>query len=191
MFLLPHHPDPPQGAPILSLTKVSREGLTVVGAHIGTDESVAAAAVCKAHDLMPRLDAIVKLSAYNAQAAISLIMNSACNALSYLAKVTPPTLLREAAGIYDKLVQDCRNRTLQCPDTHITPPTPPVRSIFSNKLAPLPIRLGGLAYESTTFISVPAYISSVATVCHHVITHSLTPPLKQHSYHTSHPHIYH
>jgi hypothetical protein len=125
---------------------------------------------------MSRLDAIVKLSAYSAQAAMSLIMNSACNALSYLAKVTPPTLLiiKEAAGIYDKLVQDCRNRTLQCPDTHITPPTPPVRSIFANKLAPLPIRLGGLAHESTSFISVPAYISSIATVCHPGVSPPLT-----------------
>ena len=173
MFLQPHHPPPPQDHPILTLTKVSREGLTVVGAHIGTDSDVTAAAVNKAHKLMPRLDAIVKLAAYNAQAATGLIMNSACNALSYLAKVTPPSLLNEAAVIYDNLVIDCRNKTLQRPNTHITPPTPQFRITFGNKLAALPIRFGGMAHESTAFISTPAYISSIATACRH---HSMADP---------------
>ena len=155
--------DPKPTARIRSLTKITREGFKLAGVWIGTPQQVAAAAVRKVESLQPRMDAVIRLSKVNPQAAVRLVGTALNAGMDYYIRTTKPELIAEAIMQFDNMIM----HTLACcitPDDRRSPVISACRQLRANELRKLPLGCGGMGHTPLALKAPSAYIAAAVTV---------------------------
>jgi hypothetical protein len=164
-LLLPvHAPDPDDLSIFPDHLLITRDGLVIAGAAVGTPEFVKKIAAEKAEEVIEVASRITPLAALDPQATWRLLGSCANNKLSYFARVTPPSLLLKAAETADQGMDDAR-MTILTPFGQTNPTTHHHRRLTAKKLASLPARLGGTGHVPLSTTAPAAFIGSLAAAC--------------------------
>ena len=159
LFLPPDAPTPPLDSPLWELTKISRLGVTIGGAFIGTPKAVANAGIQKVDALGLRVVALLKLAKLNPHAAYRLTGTALNAALDYYLRCTPPDLISEAIANFDRLIEQATLTCLELTE-HDTPQCCPTRMANYNARRCLSLGHGGAGHTTAKVKAPCAFIAA-------------------------------
>jgi hypothetical protein len=157
ILIPPHLPDPPPG--ITLPYPITREGITIGGAHIGTDSWVTAQTAATA--IPPAIQAVEVLADTDPQVAGLLLRASISIKHTYLCQVNPTHLITTTTNKLDDLYHTAFHNTITLETAH-TPTCSIERMQRASTISHLPIRHGGLGITKIGPLAPISFISSVA-----------------------------
>jgi hypothetical protein len=146
-----------------STLTITRKGIIIAGAPIGTDEHVCEHADKKVQTALSACCRLDALAIIDTQAAWRLL-RSVSQSLGYYTRVTPPELTAQALGKLADGIFEAILRHLT-PTQHTVPNCAAERLKRAKQLAELPIRMGGLGFTPASSTSAAAFLSSMAAAC--------------------------
>lgn len=154
--------DAPDPDPALEISHlVTRDGIVLAGAPIGTDDFVKQHVNSKIKEILgPVRDRLGLLADEQPQIALRILSQSVHQRLSYLFRVCPPTLISEQIKELDKGIWLILRRVLYYKD--VVPDTTKQRRRRAQYLASLPTKVGGLGLTLSKHSAPVAYLASLA-----------------------------
>ena len=142
--------------------EVTRTGRKMAGTFIGTDQYIEGELCKVALEVTEKLRKLEAMGRLQPQIALRLVTNAIIPSFNYLCRVTPPSLMSNAAETIDLVTQATRLAILS--DPHTGPGSAEEgRCTRAHTVASFPCRDGGLAQTPIRVVAAPAYLSSLAT----------------------------
>ena len=162
-MLPPTAPDPREGHPILSMTKVCRVAARVAGGFSGPDAEAEQLVLSKVDAAVRKVHAIVRMASVNPQSATKVLAFVVTHTLDYLWGVTPTRHTTEDRAHFQAaftLVMD----TILSPAAFDAPECLIVRHTRAHKLLQLSTRFGGASLTPQAPLAAAAFLATTVTV---------------------------
>ena len=159
------------------------EGAMIGGAPIGSPVFVSKVVTEKLKLAQHRIEAVVRLSKFDSQLAVTLLGLSANAALDYVVKIAPPTLIAEHIATFDdaidKALLDCLTPSTTAMVGATAPPSD-LRRKMSAIIRQIATKNGGFGQVKLVYKAHAAYLASVAHMADHEHLRPLGPYLLPH-----------
>ena len=153
------HPDiPPPPADLHFPFTITRDGLVLGGAPIGTDDFVQAHFQTALADFTSKC---TRLTDLHSQVALRLLKDSLIPAYQHPFRLTPPALVQHHATQFDQAVETAVHKILEPPERPAPVPCSTSRQLIANKVMHMPVKSGGLGLKSFKLLSTVAFFSSL------------------------------